>query len=391
MKKASLFLTIVLLVTGCESNKKTGSDDLITINVMNTTSYPKKELILQDFMDVEYIALETNDDFINQGAVQAIGKDIILVKNYKDDGDIFVYDRTGKAIRKINRKGQGGEEYIQCRNIALDEELGEMFVNDNFTKRIQVYDLNGNHKRTLKHKEGGGTIFYLDMFNYDRENLLCYDELNEEIPFLIISKQDGSITKEIKIPYKEKKVLFEVLRDAENNRTLAAGPGDCRPIIPSYDGNWILSEPSSDTIYTLMPDYCLQPFMARTPSVQSMDPEVFLVLRLVSDPYYFMETIKKTYDFESQSGFPKTYFMYDTKEKAFFGYIMYNGDFSYKEEVYMVALSPVNHEIESWQRLEAFKLAGDYKRGQLKGKLNDISAALDEESNPVIMLVKHKK
>lgn len=37
----------------------------------------KKDLILQDFMDVEYIPLETNDEFINQGFVRATGKDII--------------------------------------------------------------------------------------------------------------------------------------------------------------------------------------------------------------------------------------------------------------------------------------------------------------------------
>lgn len=102
------FLSILLITTGCKRLDQT-ADDLITVDVTNN-SFPKKELALQDFMDVEYIPLETNDDFVNQGFVQAIGKEFILVKNYRDDGDIFVYDRTGKAIRKINRKGQGGEE-----------------------------------------------------------------------------------------------------------------------------------------------------------------------------------------------------------------------------------------------------------------------------------------
>lgn len=64
------------------------ADDLITVDVTNN-SFPKKELALQDFMDVEYIPLETNDDFVNQGFVQAIGKEFILVKNYRDDGDIL--------------------------------------------------------------------------------------------------------------------------------------------------------------------------------------------------------------------------------------------------------------------------------------------------------------
>lgn len=36
-------------------------------------------------------------------------------------------------------------------------------------------------------------------------------------------------------------------------------------------------------------------------------------------------------------------------------------------------------------------VAPSYKKGQLKGRLKEIAATLDEESNPVIMLIKHKK
>ena len=32
-----------------------------------------------------------------------------------------------------------------------------------------------------------------------------------------------------------------------------------------------------------------------------------------------------------------------------------------------------------------------YEKGQLKGRLKEIAATLDEEANPVIMLIKHKK
>lgn len=151
------FLSILLITTGCKRLDQT-ADDLITVDVTNN-SFPKKKLALQDFMDVEYIPLETNDDFVNQGFVQAIGKEFILVKNYRDDGDIFVYDRTGKAIRKINRKGQGGEEYISCRSVTLDEENNEMFINDFLARKIKVYDLEGNFKRSIKQKQDGDTHF----------------------------------------------------------------------------------------------------------------------------------------------------------------------------------------------------------------------------------------
>jgi hypothetical protein len=91
-----------------------------------------KELILQDFLDVEYIPLETTDEFLTSAYVQAIGKDIILVRNINQagGGDIFIFDRTGKGVRKINRRGQGNEEYINIYGlISLDEDNGELFVN----------------------------------------------------------------------------------------------------------------------------------------------------------------------------------------------------------------------------------------------------------------------
>ncbi len=387
MKKATLVLVIALLagLVGC-GQKQSISDDIIVVDITKAPA-SKKELILQDFMDVEYVTLETKDDFLNRGVVHDIGKKTILVTN-QDDGDIFVYDRTGNALRKINRRGQGGEEYISCFNITLDEENEEIFINDISLQKIHVYDLYGNFKRSFQHKKGNGTLFYNDIFNYDKNNLICYDQYNEKIPFVLISKKDGSITKEIKIPFKKKILLLQQTRDEEH--IYIKTPGPYRRII-TFKGNWILSETSSDTVYTLSPDYSLYPLLVRTPSIQTMNPEVFLILRFFSDRYYFMETIKNVFDFSTGKGFSRTFFMYDRQEKAFFNYTVYNGDYTIKKEIYMNWLRPVNHEIESWQALDANQLIESYNNGELKEKLKKIAATLNEDSNPVIMLIKHKK
>ena len=388
MKTLIYIETILLLVmTSCGSDNAS-TDGFITVDVTKSSYSPKKELVLQDFMDVEYIPLETNDEFINHGYVRAVGEKYIIVTNYRNDGDIFVYNRKGKAIRKINRKGQGGEEYTYITNITLDEDNNEIFVNDHFVKKIYVYDLDGNFKRSFKQKSDGGSRSYDDIFNYDKENLICYDELNNEIPFLLVSKQDGNITKEIKVPFKEKKLFFQILRQKEGTR--AAGPGLYSRIIP-YNNNWILIEPSSDTIYTLMPDCSLRPFIVKTPLVHTMNPEFYLILRLISDRYYFMESVKNVYDFRKREGFPRTYFMYDTQEKDFFSYIIYNGDYSDKKELYMIMFIPINAKGELWATIDAFELCRDYEKGKLKGKLKDIAAKLGEDDNRVIMLVKPKK
>ena len=178
--------------------------------------------------------------------------------------------------------------------------------------------------------------------------------------------------------------------DEASGMTYSVSPGPYRTIIP-FNGNWLLAELSTDTIFSLLPDYSLRPFIIRTPPIQSMHPEEFLYLRLLSDRYYFMETIRNVYDFDSRKGFDRTFFMYDKQENAILEYIVYNGDYSTKKEMYMNALRPVNHEIESWQRIDADQLVEDYEKGILKGRLKEIATGLGEEDNPVIMLVKHKK
>ncbi|MDR0395007.1 MAG: 6-bladed beta-propeller [Tannerella sp.] len=394
MKNANTIPAIILFVAaGCGGGKQAGSDDLITIDV--TKSYPKKELILQDFMDVEYIPLESSDEFLTQGFVQAVGKDIIVVKNYAHDGNIFIFDRKGKGLRKINRTGQGGEEYTRIYWITLDEDKGEIFVYSRVTRKILVYDLDGNFKRSFNIKEG---FTYSKIYNFDRDNLICLNDFYNyvkdgkatEQPFMIISKQDGSITQEIQIPFKEKIKTVFMYRDEAAGITYSTEPYTYYPIIPSFN-SWILIEPSSDTIYNYLPDHTMTPFMARTPSVQSMDdPKELLFLSVLTDRYYFMETVKNIYDFGTKKGFPGTNLMYDRKEKAIFKCVVYNDDYSNKKQVYMNS-DPVNAEIATWQPLDADRLVESYKKGELKGKLKEIAATLDEESNPVIMLLKHKK
>ena len=389
MKTANNILIFILLafLTGCGGGRQS-ADDLIMVDV--SKNYPEKELIVQDFFEVEYVVLETTDDFLTQGFVSAIGKEYILGKNRINDGDIFVFDRNGKGIRKINRKGQGGEEYTYSTEIVLDENNNEMFILDNPARKILVYDLFGNFKRSFKNVD---SCFYSYTFNYDRDHLICYKyyspgETNKPPCHLIISKQDGSIALEIKIPYKEFKTHVWIERGIANGEYLIAN-SYFHQIIP-YMGNWALVEASSDTIYTYSPDGALNPFIVRTPSIYSMDPEVFLFPCILTDRYYFMRTNKKIFDAEKMRGFPGADLVYDKQENTLFDYSMYNGDFSEKKYVSMGS-KPVNHEIAIYQSLEAYQLVEAYEKGELKGRLKEIAATLDAEDNPVIMLVKHKK
>jgi len=393
MKKVSILLMIGLIITGCENGRQSSSENEDFITVKVTASYPQKELILQDFMDVEYILLEDADEFITQGVVRDVGKDFIIVTNSNqvDDGDILFFDRQGKGLRKINRKGQGGEEYTFILGITLDEENNEMFVNDHMTRRILVYDLYGKFKRVIKSTKEG-VNYYSKIFNYDNDNLICFDNFfpgqDEEIKrnsFYVVSKQDGSI-KELGIPFKKK--LSTVMGVQRGEYTLSDGPRNCQ-FIP-FQTDWIITEASSDTVYRYKPDGSMFPFIVRTPSVQSMEPIVFLFPGVLTGNYYFMQTTKMEYDFDSNRGFPRTDLVYDTREKTIFNCTVYNDDYTNKRPVNMFQ-DPTSAEIAFWQRIEAYQLVESYEKNELKGKLKEFAEKMNEESNPVIMLVKNKK
>lgn len=385
MKQINTILVLVLLMVlvGCGGNKQS-NDDVIIVDV--SKSYPKKELILQDFMDVEYIALETTDEFLTQGLVLDVGKEYLLVKNRNSDGDILIFDRkTGKGVRKKNRQGQGGEEYARINDMILDESNGEIFV-ESPGNRILVYDLYGSFKRVLNLDREVSSVF-----DYDKHNLICYDmsdyhskgEDRTRSYHVIISKQDGSITREIFIPFK-------------TINTPIAVDGDQFVASYSYQirlshGEWTLIETSSDTLYNYAPDGTLSPFIARTPSTHTMDPEVFLYMGICTDRYYFMQTVKNVFNFEKGNGFYTDELVYDKEEKALFQVAVYNGDYAEKRPVAMTA-APVNREIEYVTILDAFRLVEIYEKGQLKdGQLKEIASRLDEDDNPVIMLIKQKK
>jgi len=387
MKKEITMLAIILFITagivGCKHSDT--QDALITVDV--TASYPEKELILQDFMYVEYIPLETNNEFVTSGVVMAIGNKFILVKNRSNDGDIFIFDRnTGKALRKINRMGKGPEEYSHITDIVLEEEKNEIFINSMTMKKIFVYDLFGNFKRSFKHTEDAR---YTNVFNYDTDNLICYNELvyykegenrGSESYHVIISKQDGTITRNITIP-------FDVIKAPVVKEGGGTVVTSVPPIIPYHD-TWLLVETSSDTVYNYIPkENKLTPFLVKSPT---SNPEILLTMGTLTDRYYFMKTIKKEYDFTKGRGFPIAGLMYDRQANAVFNPTVINGDYVKRKTVSMTS-HPVKSKIATFQILLAYNLVKAFKDNGLKGKLKEIAAELNEESNPVIMVMKYKK
>lgn len=375
----------VVLLTACHHQPV--PHELITIDV--ETNYPEKELMLQDFADVEYIVLETTDEFINKGIVSGIGQNILAISNGGSDGNLFLYDcKTGKGIRKINRKGQGGEEYNLFTEVILNEDQNEMFVVDYSGQKIMVYDLEGNFLRNFKFAKNS---YYNYTFDYDSKHLFTYKgysphQESENSGHILISKQDGSIVRELNFPYQEIRTpVYTGMHEKYGEVTVS--PFYYLTACGNHE-DWYITRPSSDTLYHFQANGSLHPFIVRTPSVQHMNPEIFLFPFMITDRYIFMQTLEKKVNKSRLSYPPSIYLGYDKEEKAIYQCTFYNAD--YPEKTIPFYSFPKG-EVMMHLSLQASELTKAYEEGKLKGKLKEIASTLNEDSNAVIMLIKHRK
>ena len=383
-------LSIILLLAtmiscGDRSNQPTG--DILTINVSG--NFPERTMILQDFMDVEYIVLDDSDDFLTQGIVRAIGNNVILVTNWFPDGNIFVFDRnTGEGLRVINRRGQGPGEYANILQVVLDEENNEMFV---WTPgRFLVYDLYGNFLRQFNF--AGGSVRNADAYNFlvYRTFPISLEEHRQPV-FLIISKQDGSFVEEIHIHSEAFRTPHIVENDGGAVSVIEA---NYPPFVPYQDG-WMLVQTSSDTIFHRVPNGDLVPLIARTPPIHTTSTERFLFPGVFTDRYYFMQIHRKgmqgdTRNWVNVRAFPRVNLVYDRQENAIFEVEVLNDDFATRRIVDMGS-GLISHNIAFFEVLQAYRLVEAYENGELTGRLRELASTLNEDSNPVIMLVRNRR
>lgn len=381
-KQYLCIILISLLMIGCGNNRNTQQGDLITINL--NARFPQKELIIQDFMDIEYIILEDLDDFVTQGLVLDVSPAHILVRNRISDGNIYIFDRNGNAVRIINRMGQGSEEYNRIVMAFIDEDNEAIFVAD--FERMMVYDIYGNYLRSFSIRN----ISWVSRF--DEEHLIGIDSsvrMNEEStesqPFVLISKQDGSIIKRIHIDLEQGINPFIGFDIPGGGFAEIYLPGNFPALTPA-PGNWLLSSLASDTIFRLLPDFTKEPFMVRTPPIHSMRTKTFMSPILVTEDFFFLFSL----DENIRSG---ERLVYSVQENAAFRFSLYNGDFLPAREVTMQFHSAFRHnrEIAFIENIEAYQLLDAYENGELSGRLKEIASQLHDDSNPVIMLIKHRK
>ena len=395
MKKHSILylITITTILTGCLSEKQS-KEDLPYIDVKK--NYPVKEIFLTDIADVTYVHLNTeNDDYLYQGQINYITENTIVIRD-NFSGSILFFTKDGTPKSQFNRKGNGPEEYFNVNQIIYDEESDEVFVTNR--NIILIYSSTGVYKRIIVLSQG--TVFNPivsfdehSLFFYDMNNLnvparrigeqlgMLLDESNYSSPFVRISKTDGTVLDCVELPTNQ--ILLRDETEGIQGRTSR--------IINCSEG-LLLCNPETDTVFLYKKDKPLTPVIHKIPFVSSTDPMTYLNNCADVGNYQFMEVFTVRFE-EGAFPFPAKYYMRDKKTGEIFHPKILLPDYKGKE----FFISPVksglyyNDENVPYFELSLIELKQAYRDNKLSGKLKELVAKLNEDTdNNVFMLVDFK-
>lgn len=146
-------LLMVVVLTGCSGVKirdvTEDSDVLISppysINLEDVISTVKVENLSVIANDITYIPLETSPDyFLRRVHEYLFFNNTILVSDFSS---LFQFNKQGKFVKKVSRKGTGPSDYSYINGIVRNNKSTLFYLLT--TGKINVYDANLNYLKSL--------------------------------------------------------------------------------------------------------------------------------------------------------------------------------------------------------------------------------------------------
>lgn len=390
MKKIGLCLATVMLLMGMNGCKdRAGSEGPLPVLDFRA-DIPDQEVALQDLGKVRYFRLHTPGDVLLGDQMKLAPGEHGLFFFGPSSGDVIGFDKKGEMICRFNRKGQGGEEYVRIRHILYDAKRQEIFL-DAITQ-MQVYDPEGNFKRTLKIPESyqmdvvesvdENTMVFLDMQGalFVKEGETTRIDDNPEAsnqPFVVMDKDTGEKIERLPLVSNERyRSMIVTTRDGRPFVLL----NRMRNLLACDGGGCVISEPAADTLYLLSPDRQLKPVFAKLPLSTEKDGKIACEIRaLTPDKMLVNAVFLKD---EGQMTLRNELYLYTVKENTFSHVKLANKDWKNGD-----MMNFVFNNNKLYYILYPFTLLEAMEKGELSGELAEITKTLDEDENLILMEV----
>lgn len=398
----NVLLVVICVLIGCTNKKEANAASSLPILDV-TKEYSIREVKLDDIADVEYVPLETTDESLMPGSCVFFDvSDKYIIAHDIFGGDIFLFTRQGKFVRKINHIGQGAKEYLGLNEFVVDFKAEELFVGSYNNKKFFVYSFNGDYIREIPlqtyHTQ------YKPIFNYNDEYLIAnnayYDtklqKCLDESPYLFISKRDGSIHhSKMKIPNRISHCLKSMVVRLDKSSLYTHRV--YFPIRSMYqNGSEILiADFTLDTLYSLKGEDELKPIAVQYPSVRSQNPPIVIAPNIYTDSFMSFRAVPMYYnsDNEMKPFNEAPLFVWNRRSNKIEQWKVYN---SLNQESDILKDSRTGDSERSLPAnticrfYNADHLIEAYKAGNLPEKAKKVAAGLHEEDNRVLAIIKFK-
>lgn len=154
LRVAILFLAALGLFSCQNKTRKTvlNQDEIVypvEIDFGNNFKNYQQVNLSQIADSVEYVKLENSpESLVKQAWSVHVCDSFIFVAQYNS---LLQFNRKGKFIRQIGKKGRGPQEYVNVYGLCVNRNDQRLYVNAGKSKKIQVYDFEGEYKTGYKY------------------------------------------------------------------------------------------------------------------------------------------------------------------------------------------------------------------------------------------------
>jgi len=142
-----------------EPETQVETNPFFTINFAEIIKHKREVPISEIAESVEFVPFENTGKSLlgNVFDVQLTPEYIFL----KHSGSRLLtqFSRNGKFIRHIGTEGRGPKEYGLMRKFSIDEKNRLIYIHTNWTRKILVYNFDGEYVKTLKFENIGRGYF----------------------------------------------------------------------------------------------------------------------------------------------------------------------------------------------------------------------------------------
>lgn len=378
MKHITILILITIFSLGCQKNKSSKEnaqtairkdsisdpeENLFPIIINKEKKYENKGFIdLRKLGNVEYIKLETNNDCLLPGKMRfqgaSIDEDNIFISI--DNERIFRFSKKGKFINSIGRKGQGPEEFLSLSDFKINETTKNIFILDHVGRRILSFDYNGTFQKAISIEK------YCSNFDIvENDIILCFNNIDNNRPIIFsISNTSGKIISEI-VPVK---------KETTGPKALIMGYYLGNKI---YNNKYIYNTFITDTVF------CIDKKTLKVEPRYIQIPPNTGIGEGNSIPFLIFETNKYA-NIYIYSGIPKIKETHIIDKKTNQIYTGFFADFERGTAAMPINTNKDNVLVDLY---EASGLKRLLSNGHLNGSLKEIAESLDDEDNPVLVII----